>query len=220
MADPRVDKLARVLVDYSLELKPGQKFWLRTTPLAEELSLAVYEEAVKAGTHIFLDQRMPGAEEIFLKYASDEQLDYVSPIRNIIIDTFDAELYIEAVHNSRSLSGIDGSRIARTRKAGAELFGRKMRRSADGSYRWCLTVYPTHAMAQEADLKPIRLPSGKKRVASRRSSPLGWWAVTGLCSKAQTWILRFRSKTVTLRSRMEDITSLTERFSPVRWKIR
>jgi aminopeptidase len=152
MADPRVDKLARVLVDYSLELKPGQKFWLRTTPLAEELSLAVYEEAVKAGTHIFLDQRMPGAEEIFLKYASDEQLDYVSPIRNIIIDTFDAELYIEAVHNSRSLSGIDGSRIARTRKAGAELFGRKMRRSADGSYRWCLTVYPTHAMAQEADL--------------------------------------------------------------------
>ena len=84
MADVRVEKLARVLVNYSLELKPGQKFWLRTTPLAEELNLAVYEEAVKAGVHIFVDQRMPGAEEIFFKYASEEQLDYVSPIRELI----------------------------------------------------------------------------------------------------------------------------------------
>src|SRR5919106_564528 len=122
MADARVEKLARVMVNYSLELKPGQKFWLRTTPLSEELNLAVYEEATKAGAHVFVDQRMPGAEEIFFKYASDEQLDYVSPLRQIIVDTFDAELYIDATHNSRSLSGIDGARIARSSKAFAKLF--------------------------------------------------------------------------------------------------
>lgn len=38
MADPRVAKLAEVMVNYSLEMKPGENFWLRTTPLAEELS--------------------------------------------------------------------------------------------------------------------------------------------------------------------------------------
>ena len=152
MADARVEKLAKVMVNYSLELKPGQKFWLRTTPLAEELNLAVYEEAVKAGAHIFVDQRMPGADEIFFKYASDAQLDYVSPIRHIIVDTFDAELYIDAEHNSRNLSGIDGTRIARSRKAVAELFNQKMKRSADGTYRWCITVYPTNSMAQDADM--------------------------------------------------------------------
>ena len=86
MADARIAELAKVMVNYSLELKPGQKFWLRTTPLAEELNLAVYEEAVKAGAHIFVDQRMPGAEEIFYKYASDEQLDYISPIRGLIAE--------------------------------------------------------------------------------------------------------------------------------------
>ena len=152
MADARVEKLARVIVNYSLELKPGQNFWLRTTPLAEELNLAVYEEAVKAGAHVFVDQRMPGAEEIFYKYASEEQLDYIPPIRRLVIDTFDAELFIEAEHNSRSLSGIDGSRMARSRKANAELFSKKMQRSAEGIYRWCITVYPTHAMAQDADM--------------------------------------------------------------------
>jgi aminopeptidase len=152
MADARVEKLAKVIVNYSLELKPGQKFWLRTTPLAEELNLAVYEEATKAGAHIFVDLRMPGADEIFFKYASDEQLDYVFPLRQIIVDTFDAELYIDAAHNSRSLSSIDGTRIARSRKAFAKLFDQKMKRAADGSYRWCLTVYPTHSMAQDAEM--------------------------------------------------------------------
>jgi aminopeptidase len=152
MADARIQKLAKVMVNYSLELKPGQKFWLRTTPLAEELNLAVYEEAVKAGAHIFVDQRMPGAEEIFYKYASDEQLDYISPIRELIADMFESSLYIEALHNSRSLAGIDGSRVARSRKAGAALSQKLMQRSAEGTHRWCLTVYPTHAMAQDANM--------------------------------------------------------------------
>jgi aminopeptidase len=70
----------------------------------------------------------------------------------MVVETFDASLYIEALHNSRSLSGIDGSRIARTRKAIADLSGKLMQRSADGTHRWCLTVYPTHAMAQDADM--------------------------------------------------------------------
>ncbi len=152
MADPRVAKLARVLVNYSLELKPGQKFWLRTAPLAEELNLAVYEEAVNAGAHVFVDQRMPGAEEIFYRYASDEQLEYISPIREIVTDTFEASLYIEALHNSRSLAGVDGSRVGRARKAGAHLSQKLMQRSADGTHRWCVTVFPTHAMAQDADM--------------------------------------------------------------------
>ncbi|HEX2993459.1 MAG TPA: aminopeptidase [Anaerolineales bacterium] len=152
MADARIEKLAKVMVNYSLALKPGQTFWLRTTPLAEELSLAVYEEAVKAGAYVFVDQLIPGAEEIFFKYASDEQLDYISPIRRTLVESFDASLYIDAQHNSRNLSGIDGSRLARAHKAGAELVGKILRRAAEGTHRWCVTVYPTHAMAQDAGM--------------------------------------------------------------------
>ncbi len=152
MADPRVEKLAKVMVHYALELQPGQQFWLRTTPLAEELNLAVYEEAVRAGAHVLVDQRMPGADEIFYKYASDEQLDFVPPVRKLIVETFDASLYIEAIHNSRNLSGINGSRMARGRKALAPLSTQLMQRSAEGTHRWCLTVYPTNAMAQDANM--------------------------------------------------------------------
>jgi aminopeptidase len=152
MADTHIEKLAKVMVDYSLELKPGQKFWLRTTPLAEELNLAIYEEAIKAGAHVLVDQAIPGAEEFFFKYASNEQLDYVLPIRRMVVETFEASLYIEALHNSRSLAGTDSSRIARRRKAGADLSAKILQRAAAGEHRWCVTVYPTHAMAQDADM--------------------------------------------------------------------
>jgi aminopeptidase len=212
MADPRVEKLARVLVNYSLELKPGQKFWLRTTPLAEELNLAVYGEAVKAGAHIFVDQRMPGTEEIFFKYASDEQLDYVSPIRELIAETFDASLYIEALHNSRSLSGIDGARIARTRKAGAGLFHKLLQRSADGSYRWCLTVYPTHSMAQDADMS---LTDYREFVYGagmlNEENPVAFWKEEGRKQEELAGWLKGRDRAVLKGSNVDISLSIKDR---------
>jgi aminopeptidase len=212
MADSRVEKLAQVIVNYSLELKPGQTFWLRTTPLAEEFNLEVYKEAIKAGAHVFVDQRLPGAEEIFYRYASDEQLDYILPTRRLVIETFDASLYIEADHNSRSLSGIEGSRIARVRKAGAELFHKLMQRSADGTHRWCLTVYPTHAMAQEADMS---LTDYREFVYGagmlNESDPVVFWKEEGeKQTKLADW-LKGRNKVILKGSNVDITLSIQDR---------
>jgi aminopeptidase len=152
MSDPRVLKLAQVLVHYSLELKPGQQLRVHTCPLAEELTLAVYAEAIRAGAHVLVDTYLPGGDEIFYKYASDAQLDYVSPVRRLVTETFDAALSIEAEHNTRALSGVDPARIARARKARAPLSKLFMERAARNELRWCVTAYPTHAAAQEADM--------------------------------------------------------------------
>ncbi|MBM4421956.1 MAG: aminopeptidase [Chloroflexi bacterium] len=152
MPEPRAVKLAQVLVRYSLELKPGQQFNLRTSPQAEELSLAIYAEAIRAGAHVFAQNALPGADEAFYKYASEAQLDFVSPVRKLVTETFDAVLFIDAQHNTRELSAIDPARQARARKAGAPLSKLLMERAARNELRWCVTVYPTHAMAQEADM--------------------------------------------------------------------
>ena len=152
MTDPRVSKLAKVMVGYSLDLKPGQQFVLHTSPLAQELNLAVYTEAVKAGASVLVQQSIPGAEEAFFKYASDEALDFISPVRKLIGETFDASLYIEADENTKALAGVDAGRMARYRRAGADLSTVMMKRAADGIYRWCITVYPTPAMAQDANM--------------------------------------------------------------------
>lgn len=152
MADLRVAKLARVMVGYSLTLKRGQQFWLRTTPLAQELNLEVYTEAVKAGAFVWVQQAIPGAEEAFYKFASDALLDYVAPVRKLIVESFDASLLILAEENTRSLSGVDPARLARGRKVGGALSQTLMKRAAEGAHRWCVTLYPTPAQAQDAGM--------------------------------------------------------------------
>ncbi len=152
MSDPRVAKLAKVMVHYSLQLKPGQQVVLQTSPLANELNLAFIEESAKAGAHLTVLNEVPGAAEIILKNSSDEQLDYVSPIRKLIYETFDARMVIEADSNTRELAGVDPKRIARSRKANAGIFKTFVDRIARKEMRWCLTVYPTDAMAQEANM--------------------------------------------------------------------
>jgi len=152
VTDSRISKLAKVLVHYSVALKRGDQVVIRTSPLADELTLAVYEEALKAGAYPFIINEVPGAEETFFKYASNAQLDYVSPIRKLINQTYDAVITIWTEFNTRNLSGVNPKRIARNRKAGAPLTKTFLKRAAKGELKWTLTAYPNNAMAQEADM--------------------------------------------------------------------
>ena len=152
MADPRIQKLAQVMVHYSLMVKRGQKVYLQTSPAAHEFNLAFYEEAIKAGAHVAVLMNIPGADEIFFKYAGNQQLDFVSPLRELVHTTYDARMVVEAETNTRELAGIDPKRIARARKANAPLFQKMVKRIESGELKWCLTVYPTDAMAQEANM--------------------------------------------------------------------
>lgn len=155
MADPRIKKLAQVMVHYSLAIEPGQKVYLQTAPAAHEFNLAFYEEAIKAGAHVTFaidGAYYPGAQEIFLKHASREQLEWVSPVRRLMIETYDARMVVEAETNTRELAGVDPKRISLWRKANAPLFKKMLRRIESGDLKWCVTVYPTDAMAQEANM--------------------------------------------------------------------
>ncbi len=152
MADIRLNKLANILVNYSLEIKPGDQIEIRTNPSALDIALLVYEEAVKAGAYVLNSISIPGSEETFFKFANDDQLDYVSPIRKQIYETFNAVLVIGAEHNTRALSGIDPDRISRARKATTPLTKIFLERAAKLDLRWCYTVFPTNASAQEADM--------------------------------------------------------------------
>lgn len=150
--DPRVAKLAQVLIQYSLDIQPGQQLAIVANPLAEELALAAYTEALKAGANVFILYRIPEAVEIFFKHASDSQLEYISPIERIVAETFDAQLVLDASQNTRALSNVDTAKQARSAKARRELSTIMMERTARKELRWCITVYPTHAAAQEADM--------------------------------------------------------------------
>ncbi|NLN17656.1 MAG: aminopeptidase [Firmicutes bacterium] len=152
MRDPRVTNMAKVLVHYSLGIKPGDFFVIRSGEVATPLIKAVYEEALQAGAHPEVQIRMSEINEIFLKNANDEQLQYVSSLTRIPVEEADACLTILGEVNVRALSGVDPARQALRSRATSELTNTMMKRAAAGEYRWCLTQFPTNADAQEANM--------------------------------------------------------------------
>lgn len=152
MTDPRIAKLAQVLVHYSLELKPGDQVAIQTTPLAEELNRAVYKDAVQAGAHPYVHQPLVDGQEILLKYGSDAQLDYVSPLTRLVYEEFDAILSIDAPANTRSLANVNSERQSRQRRSTSGLVETFFKRMGSDDLNWCGTVFPTNALAQEADM--------------------------------------------------------------------
>lgn len=150
MPDSMIVKFARTLVRYSLDIQPGDVLLARTTTLAVPLLQEVYREALEAGANVIPRLSFDGQEETFLRSASEEQLAWVSPIDRAEMETITARLTISAPYNTRG--GGDAKRQGQWLRGQAELTQRFRQRSADGSLKWTGTLFPTHALAQEAGM--------------------------------------------------------------------
>jgi aminopeptidase len=152
MADPRVEKLAEVLVDYSVAVRPGDKVLVEGTSLAEPLLKAVYARVLQAGGHPLMHVSPPGMDELLFRHASDEQLRYVHQPRKLIVETYDVRISIGGDANTRALTGVDPGKIVLHEQAHTELIRIFMRRSAAGELRWTVALFPTNAYAQDAEM--------------------------------------------------------------------
>ncbi len=151
--DPRVDKVAEILVNYSAPVKPGELVSIRMIdPLASPLALAIYKYVIQAGGHVFFQMAPAGTEEIFYKYASEEQLDFLNPFDVWQIENKEVEFVLLADSNTKALTNVDPERMARRNRARTPLMKTFMRRDSDGSLRWTLTQHPTQAAAQDAEM--------------------------------------------------------------------
>jgi len=152
LKDPRLERLAHLLVEYSLRLKEGDLFRISGSPLAIPLIEEVYRAALHAGAHPYAHLILDSLEEIFYREARDFQLEYVSEIQRFEVDCYDALLGIYSAGNTKHLAGVDPERLALAQAARRELTQRFLERSARGELRWCGVQYPTPAHAQEAGM--------------------------------------------------------------------
>ena len=143
---------ARLLVNYCLELKAGERLYIRTTTLAEDLLREVYREAVRVGAHVEYELEFREQSRIFLETANDEQLKYISPLYRQAMEEFDAYLYIRAPFNLREGQQIDPDRREIRQQALADLSKTYFSRTADRSLKRNLCQFPTQAAAQEAGM--------------------------------------------------------------------
>jgi aminopeptidase len=152
MTDPRIKKLADVLVNYSVAVQPGDKVEVRGDLLAAPLLREVYAGVLQAGGHPLVEIFLPGGDKLLYRYASDEQLQYISEPERLIFNTYDASITVMGEENTKSLSNVDPAKVALRSQGRAELMQTFMRRSAAKEYRWVGTLFPTNAYAQDAEM--------------------------------------------------------------------
>ena len=83
---------------------------------------------------------------------SDEQLRWVSPLQKLIIEQADATFSILADTNTKMLTNTDPAKQMQRAGAMNALTKTYMERAASGALRWSLTLYPTEAYAQDAEM--------------------------------------------------------------------
>jgi aminopeptidase len=152
MADIRVEKLAELLVNYSVGVKKGDKVSIEAGGGAAPLVKAVYKQVLLAGGLPYLSYTPEGCDEIFFTYASDEQLTYVNEMSKIVVDTYDVRIHLDGTTNTKALSGIDPAKMVKRSAARRPLLEKVLDRSARGEMRWVTTLYPTNAFAQDAEM--------------------------------------------------------------------
>ena len=155
MRDPRAEALAKILVGYSTEVKEGEVVSIDGETAAAPLLLAVYEEVLQAGAHAVMNVALEGQIAAYFKHATDNQLEWISPFAEWMVDNADVRIAIGASTNTRELSGVPPERQTLRQTATGDLMARAMERSAKGDFRWCYTLYPTSAYASEAEMSLV-----------------------------------------------------------------
>ena len=84
MPDPRLVKLAKVLVNYSIPVRAGDWFLITGNELSAPLIREAYREAIRVGAHVDTRISIDGLQEIFLKEANEEQLTHVSEYDHLL----------------------------------------------------------------------------------------------------------------------------------------
>lgn len=147
------EKYAAVLVDYSTEVKKGDLVVIRaSSPMAENLVKAVYKRVIQKGANPILRTSISDMSDIFIKYATDEQLDYVDPMARLEYEKVDKYISIGAPLNVKNMARADKTKLARRSKATRELSELLLNRAAKGEASWVIADVPTNALAQEAKM--------------------------------------------------------------------
>ena len=99
------EKYASVLVDYSVDVQKGDLTVIRATgPDAEPLVKAVYKRVLEKGGNPVVRTSICDLSDIYIKYASDEQLEFIDPMLELEYQKVDKYISIGAPLNLKSMA--------------------------------------------------------------------------------------------------------------------
>ncbi len=152
MKDLRLEKLADLIVNYSVKVKPGDYVFIICDEVASPFMIEVTKAAIQAGGLVETILNNQEVAEAKLKYGSHEQISQDNFLMEAVVNKADVLITAWGGRNTKVNANINADRIkskALSDKSWRKIFSKKM---GDKSLRWVGTMFPTHSDAQEANM--------------------------------------------------------------------
>ncbi len=144
--DPRIEEHAKILVEWSTEVKRGDMVAILTSPNGYDLALATVKEVAKAGGRPFVALWTDEITKAFYDGADDETIQLFPKHMLAMIENIDVMIAINAPGNTKTLAGISPERQMLNARAMQPIMGEYL------SKRWVGTIHPCNSLAQQGDM--------------------------------------------------------------------
>src|SRR3954471_14312749 len=163
-------RFAELLAGYCLDVRKGQQVLVRSSPLAAPALLELQRAILERGAWPLLRVELPGQAEGFFAHAQDCMLDEFPGLAMREAKECEATVGIQAPENTRALAGVDPALIARMARGRREVREQMLKK------RWCSTLWPTDALAQQAGMSLAAFEAFVERALFLdRPDPVAGW---------------------------------------------
>ncbi|WP_409251670.1 aminopeptidase [Bacillus sp. SCS-153A] len=149
MKDPRIEKLARNLIRYSVQLQKGEKVLIENFGLQRELVTALVKEAYEAGGYPFVSLKDHVVDRSLLMGAQEEQYEMMAEFEANVMDKMDAYIGLRSGDNINEQADVPDDKM----KIQGNTVGKKVHRDIRvPKKKWVVLRYPNASMAQLAKM--------------------------------------------------------------------
>lgn len=145
MRDPRINKLAHILVNYSCSLKKGEKVLIEAYGIDTPLINALVEETYKAGAYPFVETFNHSVQRALLMGTSEEHCRLMEKYAEARMKDMDAYIGIRGGENSYELSDVPADKNQIYQKLYSLPVHHDIRVKKT---KWVVLRYPNPSMAQ------------------------------------------------------------------------
>jgi aminopeptidase len=151
MHDPRCDRLAQLLVNFSTRLQPGEKVLIDVFDIPQEMTVALIRASRAAGALPYVQINQARVSREIALTATSEQLDFAAKHELARMKQMAAYIAVRGSDNISESSDVPASQM--------KLLAGKLKPVIDHRVkktRWCVLRWPSPSMAQQAGMSTER----------------------------------------------------------------
>ena len=147
MQDPRLAELAKLLVEYSIKLKPDERVLIDAFDIPEEMTVALVRAVRDAKGVPFVQINQNRVSRELALGATQPQMELVARLSLAQMKQMDAYIAVRGSHNISEMADVPADRMKLIAGAMRKVLNHRVQQT-----RWVVLRWPTQAMAQLAGI--------------------------------------------------------------------